>query len=347
MSHPHIALFGAGAIGLYLTGRLAHGGVPVSLIARPNTAATIRTLGITLDEDGDDFRLDGNAPGLWVGDAAAMQQRVKAAGHAIDLLLIVTKSQQLVPALPDIIPLISAHTQIVCLQNGIPWWYFQGLDHPSNSLIAAHAGRSLAILDPDGQLPAALPPERVIGGVIHKSAELNTPGHVIARRAEGDRFIFGSPASPHETAGEIALIRAFRQAGLPVEHSADIRLEAWKKLLGNAVLNPLSALTDATLTEIIDFPASRQLAAAAMAEATAVAHAYGIEVNISSDERLQRARTLGAVRTSMLQDKARGREMEVDGILGGLIELARLAAVPVPRLETLYAAAALLSRRLA
>jgi 2-dehydropantoate 2-reductase len=331
---PHIILFGAGAVGIYLAVRLARGGVPVSLIARPKTAAALRATGLCVTEAKEHLHWQGDTAKLWIGTAAEARRR-QASGLAADALLITTKSQQILPALPEITPLIGATTCVVCLQNGIPWWYFQGMP--------GHAGETLACLDPEGKIAQALPPERTLGGVIHKSVETLAPGTVRARKAQGDRFLFGSPWIRAETAQETALRTAFRQAGLRAEWCTDLRREVWQKLLGNAVLNPLSALTGATVAAIVDFPASRELAKAAMTEALAVARAWGVTPTMTPEERLHRARAVGAARTSMLQDSENGKALEIEGILGSLLELARRAKIDTPRLETLYAAAALRS----
>jgi 2-dehydropantoate 2-reductase len=342
-SFPHIAIFGAGAIGVWLAGRLAHGGVPVSLVVRPASAARLAQQGLTVDEEGgvSPLRLPPETPGLWLGPPAALAARVAAGLHP-DHLLVITKSQQIVPALDELAPLIGPRTLVSFLQNGIPWWYLHGVAGP----LAALNGQHLASIDPAGAIPAALPLSRVLGGVIHKSAELRAPGHAHVRSASGDGLLFGSPLSGAESSAEARLTAALRQCGIEARHSADIRLDIWKKLLGNAVLNPISALADASMGDIVDFPPARRLALAGMAEAAAVARACGVALDIDLDQRLARSRAVASARTSMLQDKALGRALEIDGILGGLLELAHLTHTPAPHLETLYAATALLSRNL-
>jgi 2-dehydropantoate 2-reductase len=327
----NIAILGAGAIGSYLTARLAAGGLPVTLIARARTVGEVVKSGLCVEEDGmPALRVFMADKGLSVVTAAGARRL----GLNFDALLIAVKSQQMLPALPEIKPLLAPHTLIVCLQNGIPWWYFQGRD-----------GRPLQCLDPDSALPAVLPVRRLLGGVVHKSVELLCPGHALARNAPGDRFIFGSPLpGGYAPKGEAALLDAFCAAGLPTRKSRDIRRDVWEKLLGNAVLNPLSALANASIADIVDFAPTHALSIAAIRETLEVAAAYHVRLDISPEERLARSRAMGAARSSMLQDKIRRRPLETEGILGGLLELARHAKVPVPHLETLYAAIALLSR---
>ncbi|MDR2690102.1 MAG: 2-dehydropantoate 2-reductase [Azoarcus sp.] len=348
MPSPHLAILGAGAIGIWLATRLVQGGARVSLIARPHSAEQLVQNGLTLDEEGAvNQRLNWPpaTPNLWIGTATALRERLeRSEDAAIDILLLTVKTQQLLPALPEFIPLSGAGTLVAFLQNGIPWWYFHGISPAHGEPLSAYAGRNLESIDPQGELPAALPLARVLGGVIHKSAELLAPGHVRARAVDGDGLIFGSPSGPIEPGGESVLLSALRQGGIAAQHSADIRTDVWTKLLGNAVLNPVSALADATLNDIVDFPPTRRLALAGMAEAVVIARACGVALDIDLDARLDRARAVGASRTSMLQDKRQSRELEIDGILGGLLELAALTHSPTPRLETLYAATALLSR---
>lgn len=331
----NLAIFGAGAIGVYLAARLVESGQPVTLIARAHAAEAIALSGLHVEEnDHPPLRIFPAEGGLTVTTAAVAKARQTKQADAFDALLITTKSQQILPALPEIKPLLTPHTLIVCLQNGIPWWYFQG-----------QGGKALRCLDPENALPAALSIRQVLGGVIHKSVELLSPGHALARHAVGDRFLFGSPLPDgYAPEGEASFLAAFHAAKLSPQKSRDIRRDVWEKLLGNAVLNPLSALTNASIVDMVDFAPTATLALAGIREAMQVAAAHGVKLEISPEERLDRARAIGAARSSMLQDKLHRRPLETEGILGGLIELAQQVKVPVPHLFTLYAAIALLSR---
>jgi len=329
MGQSSIAVFGAGAIGLYLAGRLAQGGSRVTLVARPATAEQLA---------GHPLRIVEGDADQWI-DGVAVLSPAAARGEAFDALLVTVKGHQLVAALDDLLPLISPRTLVVFLQNGIPWWYFQGTTGP-------WAGRHLGHIDPQGRLAAALPAERILGAVVYKSADLLASGQVSVRQATGDRLVFGAPdgATP---AGTEALLAAFTAAGIAAPYSADLRRDVWDKLLGNASFNPLSALSRADMQRLLDYPPTRDLILAVMAEIAAVAAAHGITLPQTPAERVERSRAVGPVRTSMLQDLDRGRPLEVDGILGGVRELAALAGVPTPRLDTLYATASLLSLHVA
>lgn len=324
---PHIAIFGAGAIGTYLTARLALSGQRVTLVARPATAARLQGRPLVLTEGG--IRHETPPVNVLPSGSSATD---------IDLLLITAKSHQLPAALPDLSRLTGPATRTVWLQNGIPWWYFQGLPGP-------WLNRPLQALDPEGALPAAFALERVIGGVAYKSADLLAPGQVTAPAAAGDRFVFGT-ATGQADAGLQALLAAFAQAGIAAEARPDLRTEVWNKLLGNAAFNPLSALARADMAAIHQFAPTRALVLEVMREVTAVAAAHGITLPQTPEQRLERSQAVGAARTSMLQDTTQGRPLEVQGIAGTVLELAELAQVPTPRLATLYAATALLSRQL-
>lgn len=327
MSEPRIAILGAGAIGTYLTGLLALAGLPVTLIARPSALPALQADGIHIEEGGHTRH---------TRDFTAA--RAEAVRGPVDVLLLATKSQQLGEAVAQAAHLLGPRTLVACLQNGIPWWYFHGAAGPWE-------GRHLQALDPRGAIAAALPLERVLGCVIYKSADLLAPGRVAAARAAGDRLVFGSPGGQRPPGLE-TLLAALERAGVVAPFSSTIRHDLWDKLLGNAAFNPLSALTRADMGRIIAHPLTGPLVLEVMREVGAVAAAHGIALANTPEQRLERSRAVGPVRSSMLQDTQRGRPLEVAGILGTLLELAQLARVSAPRLETLHAAATLLSATL-
>lgn len=331
-----IAVFGAGAIGTWLAARLAKGGARVTLIARGPTVARLAGRPLRLREAGEEILVSNVAvatareAGDWVFQASQ-----GARGRAFDAVLVTTKSHQLAAALDDIAGLIGPKTLVAFLQNGIPWWYFQSLEGPL-------AGRTLRDLDPDGALLHRLPLDRVLGVVVHKSAALPEPGIVETARASGDRIVFGTPGGTVPE-GWAELARAFAEAGIDAPFSADIREEVWAKLLGNAALNPISALGRADIATILDHPPTLRLVREVMEEVVALAAALGVTIRQTPDERIERSRAVGRSRTSMLQDVDRGVALEVDGILGPLVEIAEWVGVPSPRLTTLHATTSLLS----
>ncbi len=319
-----IAIVGAGAIGGYLAARLIGSGRQVTVVARGANLAAIREAGIRLRlPDGTE---ETAHPELATDDMAA------AGPH--DVVLLAVKGQQLPALVPTIRPLLGPETAIVPAQNGIPWWYFQRCGGP-------FAGRTLASVDPGGAISAHVAPERVIGCVTYQAAELAGPG--VVRFIEGNRFTLGEPDG--EMSGRVQeLARALTGAGLKARVRTDIRTEIWVKLLGNLTFNPISALTRATLGEIIGFGPTRDLAAATMAEAREVADRLGITFGVTVEQRIRGAAQMASHRTSTLQDIEAGRPTEVEWLVGTVAELGRMVDVPTPRIDALYACLRLLER---
>jgi 2-dehydropantoate 2-reductase len=119
-------------------------------------------------------------------------------------------------------------------------------------------------------------------------------------------------------------------AGLKAPVRPRIRDELWVKLWGNMAFNPISALTTATLDVITGEPGTHGLARAMMLEGQAVAEAIGIRFAIDVDKRLAGGAEVGHHRTSMLQDLELGRPLEIEALLGAVVEVAGWVEVPVP-----------------
>ena len=221
--------------------------------------------------------------------------------------------------------------------NGIPWWYFHRLGGEFD-------GRRLDSVDPAGRIAAQIEPGRIIGSVVYPAAELVAPG--VVRVIEGNRFTLGE-LNGERTERIEALSATLIRAGFKAPVSKDIRSELWIKLWGNLSFNPISALTHATLQDICRFPPGRALAAAMMAEAQAVAEKLGVLFKISLDQRIAGAEAVGAHKTSMLQDVEAGRAIEIEALVGSVVELGRITGVPTPSINAIYAATRLLAHTLA
>jgi len=322
-----ICIAGAGAIGGYLGARLAQAGEEVTFIARNRNLEAINAHGFRLvQEDGSEL----HAP------AVRAVQHCEDAG-AQDAVLLTVKAHQVRDLLPGLRALFGPRTMVVTMINGIPWWYFHKLAGP-------HEGRMLDSVDPGGVLAAAIEPERVIGSVVYPAAELLAPG--VVKVIEGNRFTLGEPDGTRSERIE-ALSQAFMRAGFKAPVAKDIRGEIWVKLWGNLSFNPISALTHATLEDICRFPPTRALAAALMAEAQRVAEALGVRFKITLEQRLAGAEAVGAHKTSMLQDVENGRALELEALVGAVVELGRITGVPTPTIDAIHAATSLLARTLA
>jgi 2-dehydropantoate 2-reductase len=234
----------------------------------------------------------------------------------------------------DVPKLFGSDTVVVPMQNGIPYWYFYAHPGPLE-------GSRVASVDPDGSIVARIGCERVIGCVVYPAAELVAPG--VIRHVEGNRFPVGEPnGTRSERVDRVAA--CFVAAGLKSPVLEDIRAEIWLKLWGNMTFNPISALSRATLAGICQYPPSRDLAAGMMTEAQAVAHKLGITFRVPLEKRIAGAEKVGHHKTSMLQDVEAGRPLEIDALLGTVVELARLTDTPTPRLDTVYALTKLLAQ---
>ena len=321
------AVVGAGAIGGYLGARLALAGEQVTFIARNRNLAAINANGFKLiEEDGREQQTRA---------VRAVQSMAEAGPQ--DVVLLTVKAHQVIDLLPGLRDLFGPQTLVVTMINGIPWWYFQGLAGP-------HQGRGLDSVDPGGQLAAAIEPGRIIGSIVYPAAELLEPG--VVKVVEGNRFTIGE-LSGERTERIERLSQALIRAGFKAPVSKDIRSELWVKLWGNLSFNPISALTHATLEDICRFPASRALAAGMMAEAQQVAEALGVRFRISLDQRIAGAEAVGAHKTSMLQDVEAGRAVELEALVGAVVELGRITGVPTPQIEAIYGAMQLLAHTLA
>jgi len=321
------AVVGAGAIGGYLGAKLARASEDVTFIARNRNLAAINAQGFKLIlEDGSEEL----APSV-----RAVQHMADAGPQ--DVVLLTVKAHQVVDLLPDLRQLFGPQTVVVTMINGIPWWYF-------NRLGGAHEGRALDSVDPGGRIAAHIEPERLIGSVVYPAAELVEPG--VVRLIEGNRFTLGE-LNGERTERIEALSQALMRAGFKAPVSKDIRSELWVKLWGNLSFNPISALTHATLEDICRFPATRTLAAVMMTEARTVAESLGVRFKISLEQRIAGAEAVGAHKTSMLQDVEAGRALELEALVGAVVELGRITGIPTPSIDAIYAATQLLGHTLA
>ncbi|MBS0444247.1 MAG: 2-dehydropantoate 2-reductase [Proteobacteria bacterium] len=322
-----IAVVGAGAIGGYLGAKLAIAGEDVTFIARNRNLEAINARGFRLIlEDGS----EQHAP-----TAKAVQHMADAGPQ--DAVLLTLKAHQVRDVLPGLRELFGPQTLVVTMINGIPWWYFHKLG-------GEYEGRHLDSVDPGGVIDQHIERERIIGSVVYPASELVEPG--VVKVIEGNRFTLGELDGERSERIE-ALSQAMMRAGFKAPVSRDIRSELWIKLWGNLSFNPISALTHATLEQICRFGATRSLAAAMMREAQAVAEKLGVRFKISLEQRIAGAQAVGAHKTSMLQDVEHGRALELEALVGSVVELGRITQTPTPTIEAIYAATSLLAQTLA
>jgi len=321
-----IAIIGVGAIGGYVGLRLAHAGDEVTFIARGGNLDALRTRGIRL--------IMGDGSEQAVREVRATDDYSEAGPQ--DMVILAMKAHQVEAVAPQVPQLFGPDTVVVPLQNGIPYWYFHR--YPG-----ALAGTQIKSVDPHGLIAQHIPCERVIGCVVYPAAELVS--HGVVKHVEGNRFPVGEPDGTHsERVARVA--QCFVNGGLQSPVLEDIRAEIWLKLWGNLTFNPISALSRATLAGICQYPLSRTLAAAMMTEAQTVANKLGVTFRVPLEKRIAGAERVGHHKTSMLQDVEAGRTLEIDALLGSVVELARLTDTPTPHLDTVYALTKLLAESL-
>lgn len=321
-----IAIVGAGAIGGYLGAKLAAAGEDITMIARGSNLAAIRASGLKLIQE--------DRSEICTTSLRAFARPEEAGVH--DFVLLAVKAHQVEGVAPGLAQLCHEHTAIVTLQNGIPWWYFY--NHGGS-----YAGRAVHAADPNGTIAARIDPARVIGCVVYPAAKLIAPGTI--QVVEGNRFTLGEPDGT-ESPRISALATSLTRAGFKAPITADIRGEIWLKLWGNLTFNPISALTHATLVDICRFAPTREVAAAMMREAEAVANKLGVVFRVSIERRIAGAERVGAHKTSMLQDIEQGRPIELDALMGSVVELGALTHTPTPCISALYAVTSLLAKTL-
>lgn len=320
-----ICIVGAGAIGGLLAARLARSGEIVTVIARGPHLAAMRERGLRLiEEDGSESVVPLRA-----------LERLAEAG-AQDLVILGMKAHQVPAVVRDLSTTFHEGTMVLTAQNGIPWWYF--FKHGGE-----FEGHRLESVDPGGVIAEHLPIDRVIGSVVYPAAEIVEPG--VLRHIEGNRFSVGE-IDGSDTPRIREVSDALRRAGFKSPVTSDLRGEIWTKLWGNLSFNPISALTHATLVDICQHPPTRQLAADMMREAQAIGERLGVRFRVSLDKRIAGAEAVGKHKTSMLQDVEAGRPVELDALVGSVVELGRLTGIPTPHIDAVMACVSLLGRTL-
>jgi 2-dehydropantoate 2-reductase len=320
-----ICVIGAGAIGGLLAAKLSRAGENVSVIVRGAHLAAIVGNGLSLIEEGEEFVTPVKA-----------SDRISDVGQQ-DLIILGMKAHQVGAVVRDLPAIMGSQTAVLTAQNGIPWWYFFKHSGP-------HEGMRLESVDPGGVIADHLPVDRVLASVVYAAAEIERPG--VIRHIEGNRISLAE-IDGSKSDRVLRVSEAFSRAGFKAPVVSDVRAEIWTKLWGNLSFNPISALTHATLEEICKFALTRAVAANMMREAQVVGEALGVRFRISLENRIAGAEAVGAHKTSMLQDVETGRVIEIDALLGSVIELGVAVGVATPHMNAIYAAVKLLGETLA
>lgn len=313
---------GAGAIGAYLGARMARAGEDVTLFARGPHLRAMQANGVrVLDREGD-FEV-----------RPRIIESLSEAG-SVDVIFLGVKAHSLTQLAPQITPLLGENTVVVSTENGVPWWYFQQVE-------GEFSGLHLERIDPGGVITNAIPSRHIVGSIIYLATEIVEPG--VIHHSEGNRITLGEPdGTRSERSRQIS--ETLTRAGFKCPVTTRIRNEIWVKLLGNVAFNPISALTRATVVQMVRDPDVSVVARNIMMEVEAVAAKLGMELPISIEKRMAGAEKVGEHKTSMLQDLESGRPMELEAVVGAVLEIGGRVGVSMPYTQAVYACTKLLGR---
>jgi 2-dehydropantoate 2-reductase len=313
---------GAGAIGAYIGARMAQAGFDVTLFARGPHLRAMQDHGVQVK----------SAEGDFVARPAVVGSLEEVG--PVDVVFLGVKAHGLPQLAPQLKPVLGPQTTVVSTQNGIPWWYFQNFE-------GEWKGLRLERVDPGGVIASAIEAQRVLGSIVYFSTEITAPG--VVQHIEGNRISLGEPdGSRSDRCRSVA--EALVASGLRAPITARIRHEIWVKVLGNASFNPVSALTRATLVQMVRDPGVCALIKSIMQEVEGVSHKLGMELPVTIDQRIAGAEKVGEHKTSMLQDLEAGRPIELEALVGAVVELGERVGLPMPYTRTVYNCAKLLAQ---
>jgi 2-dehydropantoate 2-reductase len=316
---------GAGAIGAYIGARMARAGFDVTLFARGPHLHAMQEHGVRVKSTEGDFVA-----------RPTIASSLEEVGP-VDVVFLGVKAHGLPQLAPQLKPALGPETTVVSTQNGIPWWYFQGFG-------GEWEGMRLERVDPGGVISSAIGAHRVVGSIVYFATEITAPG-VIQHNA-GDRITLGEPdGARSDRCRRIA--ETLIASGLRCPVTAHIRQEIWVKILGNASLNPVSALTRATLGEMLRDPEVRSLIRNIMQEVEAVSRKLGMQLPVSVDQRIAGAEKVGEHKTSMMQDLEAGRPIELEPLVGAVVELGERVGLSMSCTRTIYSCTKLLAEHAA
>lgn len=316
---------GGGAIGGYLAAMLAKSGNDVTVVARGKTLEAIQKNGLALIPENQDEPIVVRVNAV---------EKITDAGIC-DVVMLAVKAHQIEPIVDDLAKIIGPETILVPMQNGIPWWYFQKLERGFEE-------QAVKTVDAAGLIMRKINPDNVIGCVVYPATYSKSPG--VIQHVEGNRFPMGELDGSHSERLQ-KISQMMNEAGFKSPILDDIRAEIWLKLWGNMTFNPISALTHMHLEGICRYPLTNELARNMMAEAQTIGEKLGVTFRVDIDRRIAGAEKVGKHKTSMLQDLEAGNSLEIDALLGSVIELGNITNTPTPCLSTVYALTKLLNTR--
>ena len=324
-----VVVLGAGGVGGYFGGVLARAGHHVTLLARGDHLAAIRTHGLELRTPPDGEGAPGGPPRPPTHVRVSLGATDDAGAlPPADLVLVAVKSYSLREVAPAAARLAAGGATVLPLLNGV-----DAADH-----LAAEG----------------VPRTALLGGATVISAAKVAPG-VVERRSAVQRVVVGrfgaaAPAGPATDGPAVPdpsgdpdvgrIVRAFQGAGVDARATAHIVVELWHKLAFLAPMAAACGLARADVGTVCAAPLGHLLVERAVAEVVAVARAHGVAVDPELAAQTVAAITAlpGAMRPSLLLDLERGGPTEIDVLSGAVSRLGRHYGVPTPVHDTAVAA---------
>ncbi|SOZ17199.1 2-dehydropantoate 2-reductase [Cupriavidus taiwanensis] len=317
-------VYGLGAVGGLLGGRLAAAGFQVSAVALGETLHAVQSNGLKLICDGKEDTVAINVS----DDPAALGPQ--------DVVIISVKNTAIGAVAANLAPLLHPGTTIISAMNGVPWWFYHGLE-------GVKIDKPIESVDPDGSITRHIDPSRVVGCVANLSASTPAPG--VVQHKPNPKFTLGEPTGGSTSERCAVVLDAMRKAGLDAHGADSIQREIWFKLWGNMTLNPISAMTGATSDNVVADPLVRGFMARCMEEARRVGSKIGIELDATPESRFDATRKLGKFKTSMLQDAEAQKPLELDALVAAVREIATDVGIETPNIDALFGLARLYARR--
>ncbi|MGA9118824.1 MAG: 2-dehydropantoate 2-reductase [Bacteroidota bacterium] len=302
MAGYRTVIIGPGGVGGFFGARLHSAGVDVKFLARGEHYAAIKKSGLTVLSGGGSIHV----PGDRFFDAPA------DIGPA-DIILFTVKSYDTEAAARSLTPMLHRGTILISLQNGI---------------------------DNEEVIANTIPEGTVFGGVAYVYATI-TQAATITEWGGPKKIVFGARTRDNELRNRgLELHRLFTASGVDAEYTDDIPAVLWSKFIFISAVGGITALTRLTLGEILAVPESKALLRAAMEEALAVATAAGVPIpgGYVEDAFIKLARYDNSSRSSLYNDLANGRRLELDALSGTVVRVGAIHGVSTPIHTLIYAA---------
>lgn len=291
-----IGVAGAGAVGCVYGAALAKAGYDVRFLARGPHLEAMQEHGLQMKTDEASYIVEGT----FTDDVATF--------HDVDLVLFTVKSHDTNSMAEALQSVLKEEALILTLQNGV---------------------------DNEAKLVEWFGSRRVLSAATFIQGNVTAPG--VAELRGSTKMVLGAlDAKVTKTAQEITTM--LKEAGIDARFSDKIMEEKWRKFLWNITFNPLTALMEVRVGELLHNEQLYAVAEDIFLESLAVAQALEIDLDEADMRHAVFEQNAGAEehQTSMLQDRQRGRKMEVESLSGYVVQMGRKLGIDTPVNRTVY-----------